>query len=64
MGRGEIAPHFAKYGSKGISKAVIIGGVPPFLLKTDDNPDGVDAAVFEDIQKAVATDRYGFSLSS
>jgi non-heme chloroperoxidase len=39
---------------------VIIGGVPPFLLKTADNPEGVDAAVFEDIQKAVATDRYVF----
>ena len=60
MGGGEIARYFGKYGSKGISKAVIIGGVPPFLLKTDDNPEGVDAAVFEDIKKAVAADRYAF----
>jgi non-heme chloroperoxidase len=60
MGGGEIARYFGKYGSQGASKAVIIGGVPPFLLKTDDNPDGVDAGVFDGIQKAVAADRYAF----
>jgi non-heme chloroperoxidase len=60
MGGGEIARYFGKYGSKGASKAVIIGGVPPFLLKTGDNPEGVDASVFEGIQKAVAADRYAF----
>jgi non-heme chloroperoxidase len=60
MGGGEIARYFGKYGSKGASRAVIIGGVPPFLLKTADNPEGVDASVFEGIQKAVAADRYAF----
>ena len=60
MGGGEIARYFGKYGSNGASKAVIIGGVPPFLLKTDDNPEGVDASVFEGIQEAVAADRYAF----
>lgn len=60
MGGGEIARYFGKYGSAGVSKAVIIGGVPPFLLKTDDNPEGVEAGVFEGIQKAVAADRYAF----
>jgi non-heme chloroperoxidase len=60
MGGGEIARYFGKYGSKGASKAVIIGGVPPFLLKTADNPEGVDASVFEGIQKAVAADRCAF----
>src|SRR5688572_15219174 len=60
MGGGEIARYFGKYGSTGARKAVIIGGVPPFLLKTDDNQEGVDASVFESIQKAVATDRYAF----
>jgi pimeloyl-ACP methyl ester carboxylesterase len=37
-----------------------MGGVPPFLLKTEDNPEGVDGSVFEGIQKAVAADRYAF----
>jgi len=60
MGGGEIARYFGKYGSNGASKAVIIGGVPPFLLKTDENPEGVDASVFEGIKKAVASDRYAF----
>jgi pimeloyl-ACP methyl ester carboxylesterase len=60
MGGGEVARYIGKHGSKGVSKAVIIGGVPPYLLKTSDNPEGVDAAVFAGIQKAVAADRYAF----
>src|ERR1700726_3748852 len=60
MGGGEGARYLGKYGSKGMSKAVIISGVPPFLLKTPDNPEGVDGSVFEGIQKAVPADRYAF----
>ena len=60
MGGGEIVRYFGKYGSKGVSKAVIMSGVPPFLLKTGDNPEGLDASVFEGIQKAIAADRYAF----
>jgi non-heme chloroperoxidase len=60
MGGGEVARYIGKHGSKNVSKAVIIGGVPPFLLKTADNPGGVDGSVFEGIQKAVAADRYTF----
>ena len=60
MGGGEIVRYFGKYGSKGVSKAVFISSVPPFLLKTADNPEGVDAGVFEGIKKAVAADRYAF----
>jgi non-heme chloroperoxidase len=60
MGGGEVARYIGKYGSKGVSKAVIISGVPPFLLKTADNPEGVDGSVFEGIQKAIVADRYAF----
>jgi non-heme chloroperoxidase len=60
MGGGEIARYFGKYGSKGVSKAVIMGGLPPFLLKTEDNSEGVDGSVFEGIKKAVAADGYVF----
>ncbi len=60
MGGGEVARYLGKYGSKGVSKAVIISGVPPFLLKTSDNPEGVDGSVFEGIEKAVVADRYSF----
>jgi non-heme chloroperoxidase len=60
MGGGEVARYIGKYGSRGVSKAVIISGVPPYLLKTADNPEGMDASVFDGIQKAVAADRYAF----
>jgi non-heme chloroperoxidase len=60
MGGGEVARYIGKYGSKGVSKAVIISGVPPFLLKTADNPEGVDRSVFQGIEKAVSADRYAF----
>jgi non-heme chloroperoxidase len=43
-----------------VSKAVIISGIPPYLLKTVDNPEGVDDSVFAGIEKAVAADRYAF----
>jgi pimeloyl-ACP methyl ester carboxylesterase len=60
MGGGEVARYLGKYGSKDVSKAVIISGVPPFLLKTADNPEGVDGSVFEGIEGAVSADRYAF----
>ncbi len=60
MGGGEVARYIGKYGSKGVRKAVFISSVPPFLLKTADNPEGVDGGVFEGIQKAIEKDRYAF----
>jgi non-heme chloroperoxidase len=60
MGGGEVARYLGKYGSKGVSKAIIIGGIPPFLRKAPDNPEGVDSSVFEGIQKAIVADRYSF----
>jgi non-heme chloroperoxidase len=60
MGGGEVARYIGRYGTKDVSKAVFISSVPPYLLKTPDNPEGVDPSVFEGIQKAVAADRYTF----
>jgi len=60
MGGGEVARYIGKYGSKGVRKAVIMGGVPPYLLKAGDNPEGVDGSVFDGIEKAVSADRYAF----
>ena len=60
MGGGEVARYIGKYGSQGVSKAVFISSVPPYLLKTADNAEGVDLAVFQGIEKAVAADRYAF----
>src|SRR5204863_1418281 len=60
MGGGEVARYIGKYGSQGVSRAVFISSVPPHLLKTADNPEGVDGSVFKGIEKAVAADRYAF----
>jgi non-heme chloroperoxidase len=60
MGGGEVARYLGKYGTKGVTKAVFLSSVPPYLLKTPDNPDGVDGSVFEGIKKAVSADRYAF----
>jgi non-heme chloroperoxidase len=60
MGGGEVARYLGKYGSKSVSKAVFISSVPPFLLKTPDNPEGVEGSVFDGIQKAIVADRYAF----
>lgn len=60
MGGGEVARYIGAHGSARVSKAVFISSVPPFLLKTADNPEGVDGSVFAGIEKAVAADRYAF----
>jgi len=60
MGGGEVARYLGKYGSDAVRKAVILGGVPPFLLKTPDNPDGVEQEVFTGIEAAIKQDRYAF----
>jgi non-heme chloroperoxidase len=60
MGGGEVVRYIGKYGSEGVSKAVIVSGVPPYLLKTADNPEGVDKNVFTGIESAVKADRYAF----
>lgn len=60
MGGGEIARYLGNYGSAGISKVALIGAVTPFLLKTDDNPDGVPAEVFAEIKTNIQNDRPSF----
>lgn len=57
MGTGEVTRYLAKFGSERVSKAILIGVIPPFLLKTDDNPEGVDQSVFDGIKEAIVADR-------
>jgi len=57
MGTGEVTRYLGTYGSSRVAKAVLMGAIPPFLLKTSDNPDGVDGAVFDEIKAAVVRDR-------
>jgi non-heme chloroperoxidase len=60
MGTGEVTRYLARYGSDRVRKAVLLGAVPPYLLKTGDNPEGVDASVFDKIKSAIQADRYAF----
>jgi non-heme chloroperoxidase len=60
MGGGEVARYLGKYGTEGVRKAAILSGVPPYLLKAPDNPDGVDKSVFTGLETAITTDRYAF----
>jgi len=57
MGTGEVTRYLGTYGSGRVRKAVLMGAIPPFLLKTADNPEGVDQAVFDGIKDAVVADR-------
>jgi pimeloyl-ACP methyl ester carboxylesterase len=60
MGGGEVARYIGRYGTDRVSKAVFMAAVPPFLLKTGDNPNGVDGSVFDGIKKGIAADRPAF----
>lgn len=60
MGGGEVARYIGTYGTKRLAKAVLMSSVTPYLLKTDDNPDGVPQAVFDAMLKGLVTDRPAF----
>jgi non-heme chloroperoxidase len=60
MGGGEVARYLGIHGSERVSKAVFMAAVPPFLLKTPDNPSGVDGSVFDGIKKGIVADRPAF----
>jgi non-heme chloroperoxidase len=62
MGSGEVTRYIGKYGSKRVRKAVLIGTLGPYLVKASDNPDGVDAKVFEDIKAGLRADRPAFLM--
>ncbi len=60
MGGGEVARYLARYGSARVAKAVFLSAVTPYLMKTDDNPEGVDKKVFEGILENLVKDRPAF----
>ncbi len=60
MGTGEVTRYLGTYGSARVRKAALLGAIPPFLRKSDDNPEGVDGAVFDQIKAAIAADRYAW----
>jgi non-heme chloroperoxidase len=60
MGTGEVTRYLGTYGSGRVRKAVLLGAIPPFLLQTDDNPEGVPGEVFDAIKAAIGADRYAY----
>ena len=59
-GGGEVARYIGRHGSKRVSKAVLIGAVPPIMLKTENNPGGLPLSVFDQIRASVVADRSQF----
>jgi non-heme chloroperoxidase len=57
MGTGEITRYIGNYGTKRLRKAVLIGTLGPYLLKTPDNPEGVDGEVFNGVRAGLRADR-------
>lgn len=60
MGTGEVGRYLGNYGSGRVAKAAFLGGPLPYLLQTDDNPDGVPQEVFDGMFASVSEDRYAF----
>jgi non-heme chloroperoxidase len=62
MGGGEITRYIGRHGNKRVKKAVIIGGIPPVMLKSDKNPGGLPISVFDGIRAGLVADRSQFYM--
>ena len=56
MGTGEVTRYLAAYGSARVARAVLVSPIPPFLLQTDDNPDGLPAGLFDGFSETAKAD--------
>lgn len=63
MGTGEVTRYLGTYGSDRVSRAVLIAPLQPFLLKTPDNPEGVDEKVFDGIMRSIVADRPAYTAA-
>src|SRR6202008_1291595 len=63
MGTGEVTRYLGTYGSQRVRNVALLGAIPPFLLKTDDNPEGVDRSVFDGIEAAIVADREAYFVN-
>lgn len=62
-GGGEVAHYIGRHGTKRVAKVVLVGAVPPLMLKTASNPEGTPIEVFDSIRKGTASDRSQFFLN-
>lgn len=63
MGGGEVARYMSKHGGLNVSQAALVSSVVPFMLKTEDNPDGTDQSVFDQMTARMKEDRAKFFAS-
>jgi non-heme chloroperoxidase len=61
-GGGEVARYIGRHGTKRVAKAVLIGAVPPIMVKSRDNPGGLPMEVFDGIRAGVTADRSQFFM--
>ncbi|MBJ8438820.1 alpha/beta hydrolase [Acinetobacter lactucae] len=59
-GGGEVAHYIARHGEENVAKAVLVSAVPPLMVKTENNPEGLPKEVFDDLQNQVLTNRAQF----
>jgi non-heme chloroperoxidase len=57
MGTGEVTRYLATYGSGRVRSAALLAPLPPFLLRTNDNPEGLDRSVFDELMADISADR-------
>lgn len=59
-GGGEVVHYIARHGEENVAKAVLVSAVPPLMVKTENNPEGLPKEVFDDLQNQVLTNRAQF----
>ncbi len=60
MGGGEVARYLGKFNKGRVTKAVMIAAIPPALVKSENNPEGADIAIFDDIRRRIEADRFNY----
>jgi len=59
-GGGEVTRYLGRHGTGRVSKVLLVGAIPPLMLKTPANPEGLPIEVFDDLRRSVVTQRSGF----
>lgn len=63
MGGGEVARYLSRTGGRGVDRVALIGSIVPYVLQTDDNPDGVPQSTFDEMEEQMRDDRGAFFQS-
>jgi pimeloyl-ACP methyl ester carboxylesterase len=63
MGGGEVARYMSRHGGANVHSAVLVSSIVPYMLRTADNPHGVEQSAFEDMAKGITDDRPAFMAS-